>query len=198
MRKWLNDLTYNELKIFVNRYGSDIAEKVFDRALDDAYSWIDTYLEEAPRNDVDYMYFDRGEHFTVNDATYKFMDWIDGVQADYEWLNQSTYEKCKRAYELWKADRYERDLSDEEWEEYEKLKDEIGSEIFTLMKSEYDAAFDDDHRVEIFNAYADEFFDEPIDEIWVDTDTWEYHTMDDLESEDLDYDLDEQLEIPEI
>jgi hypothetical protein len=198
MRKWLNDLSYDETKELVNRFGTELQQKVFDHALDDAYYRVGEYLNNVPHRDVDYMYFDRGEHFTVKDVTDAFMSWVDKVQEDYEWLNDDTYKKCKRAYELWKADKYERDLTDDEWKEYDDLKDEIGDEIFALMKSEYDAAFDDDYMVEVFDNYTDEFIDNP-DDTWVDTETWEIHDINDEEDEEnegLDYDLDEQLELP--
>ena len=195
MKKWINDLTFDEVKEFLS-HNQDIDGKVFNRALDDAYFWVGEYLYGAPRESIDYAYFGRSEHFTVKDVNYKFMRWIDDVQRDYEWLNESTYNKCKQAYELWEADKV-RDLSDEEWEEYDTLKDEIGDEIFALMKSEYWAAFEDDNRAETFIQSTEDFFDEDPDEIYVDTDTWDWYVVD-FDDETLDSELNEQLELPTI
>ena len=195
MRKYIDDLDANEMLELLDHH-DDLDKIAFDWALDNVYSWVGEYLHDAPRKDVDYMYFDRGEHFTVKDATYDFMNWIDGVQADYEWLNDDTYEKCKQAHELWKygEDNYW-DIPDEDIERYESLKEEIGDEIFALMKSEYDYAFTDQGKLDAFDVYLDNNYDEYKTK-YVDTDTWEIHdTQDenDPEYEIIDDDLSEQM-----
>ena len=196
MRKYVKDLTFQDWVELI-KHNSRVSEYAFDKALDNAYFWVGEYLSGAPRS-VDFRYFDRGEFFEVKEADSDFMDWIDDVQKTYEWLDESTYNKCRRAYELWKADRYERDLSDEEWEESDTLKDEIGDEIFALMKSEYDAAFDDEVQADVLmnDLELETVLFDDYETAYVDTDTWEIHDLYDKESENLDSDLDEQLELP--
>lgn len=196
MKKWINDLTFDEVKEFLS-HNQDIDGEVFNRALDNAYFWVGDYLYGAPRESVDYEYFGRGEHFTVKDATTAFMDWIDRVQRNYEWLKSDTYEKCKQAHEFWLYDYDIGELSDEQQSEYETLLEEIGDEIFALMKSEYWAAFEDDNRAETFMQSTEDFFDEDPDEIYVDTDTWDWYVAD-FDDETLDSELNEQLELPTI
>lgn len=202
-RKWVRDLTFQDWVDFI-KHNSYVSEYALDKALDNAYFWVGEYLNGSPRT-VDYEYFGRGEHFTVNQADQSFIDWIDEVQNAYEWLDEETYDKCKRAYELWKrADNAfadDEDLTDEEWEEYSNLLDEISDEIFHLMKSEYDSAFDDEVQADILmndSELEDGLFDD-YENTYVDTNTWEFHNIEDEEDEDaarLDYDLDEQLELP--
>lgn len=190
MKKYANDLTYKELDELV-KHNSDIEEKAADRAMDDVYFWLEDYLHGAPRS-VDYRYFGRDEYFEVSEADTEFMNWVDNIQRTFEWLNDDIYEKCKKAHELWRKTYYG-DATDEEYEEYEGLKEEIGSDIFELMKADYWWALDSKNYAEIIATYPDWFFEEGD---WVDTDTWEIHNIDDEESENLDSELNEQLELP--
>lgn len=194
MKKWVKDLTYDEIRELIEN-DSYLKDRVLNRTLDDAYYWVGEYLEGVPRTAVDFEYFGRGEHFTVEDATDEFMEWVDDVQRDYDWLDDETYSMCKRANELWRKIYYDEDVTDEDEIEYEKLLEDIGYNIFSQMKYEYDAAFDHEVWVEAFNSYVDEFIDD-VDNSYVDTETWEIHNINDEESENLDYDLDEQLELP--
>ena len=194
MKKWINDLTFNEVKEFLS-HNYDIDRKLLDRVLDDAYFWVREYLDGAPRHDVSYKYFGRGGYFEVKRATTAFMNWIDDVQQEYEWLDTDTYEKCEQAYELWLHRDDVGGLSDEQQHIYETLLEEIGDEIYALMESEYWAAFEDDNKADTFMQVTEEFFDEDIDEIYVDTDTWDSYVAD-PNDEKIDSELNEQLELP--
>lgn len=191
--KYLKDLTYKEIDEFL-KHTSKYDEALFDRAIDMAYDYVSDYMLDAPKG-IDYRYFGRGEYFRIEDMTKEVKDWFDDLKRDYDWLDDSTNEKIARAYELREIDTYDRDLTDEEYAEYESLIDEIEDEVFAKMKAEYNAAFDDEWHREIFMDYMEDF--EPdYEDIYVDTDTWEIHNIEDGDDENygiVDDDLSKQM-----
>lgn len=191
--KYLKDLTYDEVKEFL-KHTSDYDEKLFDRAMDMAYDSVEEYLYGAPRA-VSYQYFGRGEYFKIRELNNDVKKWFDNIQASYEWLDENTLEEINRAYELWQKD-YEDGLSDEEYSEYESLIDDIEDSVLSKMKAEYDWAIDaDDDYPEIF-VNDIEYFEPDYEDIYVDTDTWEIHNINDESDENygiVDEDLSEQL-----
>ena len=199
MIKYIEDLTYEELKSLIAN-NSELKHKAYERAMDDAYMFTEEYLMGAPR-EIDYEFFARGEHFTIKDFTEDVLRWLAKQSDTYGIFSDEVRNSLDRTYELWHDIEYgvlDDDPDYEKYvEEYEGLKDAIEDEFFEAVHSAYDyASYPDDGYVDIVSGYSDEFFE---DGDWVDTDTWEIHNIydeEDEENEGLDYDLDEQLELP--
>lgn len=200
-RKWVKDLTYDELKELVDN-NSDIADKASDRFDDDVRFWAEEYLQGHPRS-LDYSLFgwNGSDYIEFDDIGSEEISWLRKQNQSFGLFDDATMQKIDRIEELLGLmdDAYydEDDTKYAEYEsEYDDLKSEIEEALYSVIGKDIYNKWDIDIQADTVSSYFDEFFKEGD---YVDTDTWEIHNIEDEEDEDaarLDYDLDEQLELP--
>lgn len=220
MKKYLKDLTFDELKDVLKKNDA-MYDKARERAIDDAYYWLEEYLFGARRlKGVDYSIgYDRGDYFTIKDMTSDVLDWIRGVSEDYGIFNEDLVkdaERCNRMYEFLQygdfEDQYWADLGlenefegkseDEVYDEYEDLKGDIQSKIKNRLVSEisywYESPEDelDSSIVDVFDSYVDEFTDGHTDTTIVDMDTGKFIDLNDLDEDEIDAMDPDQYKLP--
>lgn len=211
MKQYLSELRFDEIKKVLDN-NSDLWDKALDRAVDDAYVWVDEYLSGAGRiKDIDYLIgYDRGAHFTVKDMTSEVLDWIHSVQGAFELFDESTVEKAEKCAKMYDYVQYGYDndgifegkSEDEVYDEYEELRKEVGYEIFDKLQNEImywyttpDSQLVDD-LADIFMDYMDEIVDGDPDDIIVDTDTGEFIEDDPFDEDEDEDEYPDQLKLP--
>lgn len=175
MEKQLYDLEANELAEFLD-YNEDIQSKVYDRLVNDTLYYIgEEYLSGIPDRDVEYYYDQYGcQEFIINEVSSEFMHWVESTQKAYGWFNAKTYENCQLAYQLYDKIQYE-NAPMSVYKRYDELKEQIGSDICDLINREFETINSEQYQIDTFDLYTEEFFDENPDEIYVDTDTWDWY-----------------------
>ena len=201
MKKYVKDLTYDELKELI-RNNDDIADRASERAESDVRFWAEEYLDGHPRS-LDYSLFswNGGDYIEFDEIGHNEIAWLRKQNNTYGLFDEATMQKVDRIEEVIKLmDEAYYDDDDAKYAEYESEYDDLKSEIedacYEAIAGDINHIWDIDIRADIVSSYFDEFFE---DGDWVDTDIWEIHNIDDEddeENEDLDYDLDEQLELP--
>ena len=129
MKKYIKDLTYDELKELIE-YNDDIAQKASERAESDVRFWAEEYLAGIP-NDIDYTLFDThgADDFKIDEFSADVVDWLKEQTKTFGLLDDASLKKLDRIQELQDLmeDAYydEPEKYDEYESEYEDLKMDI-------------------------------------------------------------------------
>lgn len=191
MKKYLKDLTFDELKDVLLK-NDELFDRAREKAIDDSYYWLEEYLFDARRlKGVDYSIgYDRGDYFTIKDMTSDVLDWIKGVSEDYGLFNEDFVkdaERCNRMYEFlqygFNEEEFDGKSEDEVYDEYEDLKSDIQSKIKKRLVSEisYWYTAPDNQLAGDFADFMDEFFIEDYDDTVVDMETGELIDLNDFD-----------------
>ena len=168
--KKIQELNYNDF-CQVCRHNSELMTIAFDNALDNAYFWIEEYMNNAPRH-ISWLVGDRGEHIRF-DGYYgnnaEVIEWLRDLQRTYCFLPDSYNEIID------KFDRYNDvyingiygyiNLRQKDEDKLELLIDEIKEQlqdaILDRLNDEIDAAYKDENEIELLyedaNGLCDDF-----------------------------------------
>lgn len=131
-KKYLTDMSFSELKTLIENNES-LRNAAMDRLRDDAYNWVEDYLEGCPAKSYQIGSYCQGEHFYIDPGRVdQLAEWFDNVQKNYCLFNTEDAETI----EMFCAGN-------------DELLEDVNRIIYSMLQSEYDVQFDKSAQAEM-------------------------------------------------
>lgn len=130
-KKYLADMSFSELKTLIENNDS-LHHAAMDHIRDDAFNWVEDYLDGCPAKSYQIGSYCQGEHFYIDPGRVdQLAEWLNDVQKKYCLFNTEDVETIEKFCAG-----------------NEELLNNVNSIIYRRLQSEYDVQFDDGAQAE--------------------------------------------------